>query len=344
MWIQETLTATLNQYAKLVQVSPRSKHWWNQEVKEACTAYSHARQAWQMQATPTAELQEVQNHYYQTIRRSKRACWETFLTGPSNIGEQLNPQDTARCWRALGFTKPSPATTTPTLHGPREQVACSTAEKEALIREVMFPPTPGEGQETDTAQGTWHTRIDEEMVKQSLFHQAVQKAPGIEKLNFRALRLLWGWDSPQIVALARQCFRLGIHPQAWKTAKGILLRKPNKPNYTLVKAYRVISLLNCLGKVVEKIAAEAISHHCEATKSLHLGQMGSRKQRCAIDAVACLIQSTHDSWKRQQLMCALFMDVKGAFDHVNPGRLVSRMGELGLDGDLIRWTQSFLTD
>jgi hypothetical protein len=43
-------------------------------------------------------------------------------------------------------------------------------------------------------------------------------------------------------------------------------------------------------------------------------------------------------------MGALFMDVKRAFDHVNPGRLVSRMRELGLDGDLIRWVQSFLTD
>ena len=343
-WIQESLTITLNQHAKPVRVSPRSKRWWNQEIKDARTAYNHARRTWQMQATSTEELREARNHYYRTIRRTKRACWETFLIGPSNIGERPGPQDTTRCWQALGFTKPSSATTTPTLHGPQEQVASSITEKEALIREVMFPPTPGEGQETDVAHGTWHTQVDEERVKQALFHQAVQKAPGIDKLNFRALRLLWEWDSPRIVALARQCFRLGIHPQAWKTARGILLRKPDKPNYTLVKAYRVISLLNCLGKVVEKIAAEAISHHCEATKSLHPGQMGSRKQRSAIDAVACLIQRTHDSWKQQQLMGALFMDVKGAFDHVNPDRLVSRMGELGLDGDLICWTQSFLTD
>ena len=47
----------------------------------------------------------------------------------------------------------------------------------------------------------------------------------------------------------------------WKVAKGILLRKPNKPDYTAVKVYRVINLLNCLGKVVEKIAADAIAHH-----------------------------------------------------------------------------------
>lgn len=130
----------------------------------------------------------------------------------------------------------------------------------------------------------------------------------------------------------------------WKVAKGILLRKPNKLDYTAVKAYRVISLLNCLGKVVEKIAADAIAHHCETMGVLHPGQMGSRKQQSAIDAVACLIQNTHEAWKLQQLVGALFLDVKGAFDHVNPSRLITRLIEFNLDGDLIQWVQSFLTD
>jgi hypothetical protein len=136
------------------------------------------------------------------------------------------------------------------------------------------------------------------------------------------------------VALVRQCFRLGLHSQAWKTAKGILLRKPNKPDYSVVKAYRVISLLNCIDKVVEKVAAKAISNHCEATGALHPGQMGSRKQHSAIDAVACLIQEVHQAWGQKQLVGALFMDVKGAFDHVDVTRLVKCMLDLGLDTDL----------
>jgi hypothetical protein len=161
--------------------------------------------------------------------------------------------------------------TTPTLRGPQGELATSISEKEALIREIAFPPAPRDSEATEISQGNWHTQVNEATVRRALFHQAIQKAPGIDRLNFRALRLLWEWDSPRIVALARQCFRLGIHPRAWKTAKGILLRKPNKPDYTLVKAYRVISLLNCLGKVVEKIAAEAIADHCETTGGLHLG-------------------------------------------------------------------------
>ncbi|ODM14511.1 hypothetical protein SI65_10133 [Aspergillus cristatus] len=234
--------------------------------------------------------------------------------------------------------------TTPTLHGPQGQLASSIDEKEALIRETAFPQTPGDSQEVEIPQGSWHGQVDEGIVKHALFHQAVQKAPGIDQLNFRALRLLWEWDSPRIVALTRQCFRLGLHPPVWKVAKGILLRKPNKPDYTAVKAYRVISLLNCLGKVVEKVAADAIARHCETMGVLHPGQMGSRKQRSAIDAVACLIQNTHEAWRLQQLVGALFLDVKGAFDHVNPSRLITRLIEFNLDGDLIRWVQSFLTN
>jgi hypothetical protein len=41
---------------------------------------------------------------------------------------------------------------------------------------------------------------------------------------------------------------------------------------------------------------------------------------------------------------ALFIDVKGAFDHVDPARLVKQMGEIGINRDLIYWVTSFLMD
>lgn len=35
------------------------------------------------------------------------------------------------------------------------------------------------------------------------------------------------------------------------------------------------------------------------------------------------------------------MDAKGTFDHVSRAELAKRMSELGIDNDLIGWTQSF---
>ena len=123
--------------------------------------------------------------------------------------------------------------------------------KKALTRDTTFTQAPEVDQEVEIPQGSWHSEVNE-LVRQALFHQAVQQAPEIDRLNFRAFQLLWEWDSLRIDALARKCFRLGLHPQVWKVAKGILLRKPNKPYYKAVEAYRVISLLNCLGKAVEE--------------------------------------------------------------------------------------------
>lgn len=38
------------------------------------------------------------------------------------------------------------------------------------------------------------------------------------------------------------------------------------------------------------------------------------------------------------------MDVKGVFDHVFQEHLAQRMFDLGINDDLIRWTQFFLTN
>ena len=40
---------------------------------------------------------------------------------------------------------------------------------------------------------------------------------------------------------------------------------------SLAKSYRCISLLNCLGKMVEKVAAMMVSAHCETISGFHPG-------------------------------------------------------------------------
>lgn len=72
--------------------------------------------------------------------------------------------------------------------------------------------------------------------------------------------------------------------------------------------------------------------------------MRAKKQCCVIDAVACLIHRVQESWAEKKLSKALFVHVKGAFDHISQIRLVKKMMELGIDSNLIYWTKSFLTD
>ncbi len=156
--------------------------------------------------------------------------------------------------------------------------------------------------------------------------------------------MIWGWDKSQMTHLVYHAIRLGYHPTEWKKARGILLQKGGKRDFGVVRSYRVINLLNCMGKVVEQVVAKELSQYCEEYSKLHPGQMGGRRERSAIDAVATLLHTVQEKWQEKKLAGALFMDVKGAFDHVSRGQLLTRMIELGMDGDLVTWTGSFLTN
>jgi ribonuclease HI len=144
-------------------------------------------------------------------------------------------------------------------------------------------------------------------------------------------------------------FDAGHHPRQWKVGIGIILAKPNKEDYTIPKAYRIIALLNCLGKVLEKILATRLSYLANTTNLLHSSQIGGRKQRSAIDAALLLlneIQSQKEArkYKSSTVTSTLFLDIKGAFDYVSKPRLLLVLEKLGLPGKLVSWVSSFLSD
>ena len=340
-WVEESLTEVLNTHTRKIRLCARSKRWWSPQVVEARNAYSRAYKAYQAEEISEEERREARKEYYTAVRKAKRECWEAFLQGTDegSIVEQK------RCWVALRYIKPNASGTTPALIDPntKKVIAATFEEKEALFREQAFPQAPETDVELELpGPGDAHKLVTETIVYNALFGQAVEKAPGTDLLNFRAIRLLWRLDQARIITLVRQCLRLGIHPGVWKTAKGILLKKPGKSSYTVAKAYRVISLLKCLGKVVEKLVADLITDFAESQGLFHRGQFGGRRQRSAVDAVACLIGEIESAWSEGKLGACLFMDIKGAFDHVVRGKLIGGLRDTGMDGDLIRWVASFL--
>ena len=156
-----------------------------------------------------------------------------------------------------------------------------------------FPRQPRDGGDIQTSDTRINIGACE--VREALFAQSTKKAPGLDGISFKALRLLWRWAEERIVALVQGCIGAGYHPCTWKTAKGILLRKHDKPTYTVAKAYRVISLLSCLGKVVERAVATWITSYCENNEVFHRGQFGCRHWRGTSDAVSQLVSKVESA-------------------------------------------------
>jgi len=177
-----------------------------------------------------------------------------------------------------------------------------------------------------------------------MYSQSVKTAPGPDKLSFGAVRLLWKWDKERIVDLAKATIRTGRHPAVWKRPSGVVICKPGKDDYTKLKAYSTISLLSCMGKVVERVGVELLSEEAEWSGILGDVQFGNRKGRSAIDVAAIMVDRPHAAWTDSNITGVGLIHIKAAFPSVAKGRLVNRMRAKHIDGDLIRWTESFLSE
>ena len=88
-------------------------------------------------------------------------------------------------------------------------------------------------------------RVDAQLVGALLGRAANTSALGDDRISADIIRTFWQWDKQRIINTIsiRACIRLGHHPELWKMAKGVVIPNPRKPDYSKVRAYRVVSLL-----------------------------------------------------------------------------------------------------
>ena len=108
----------------------------------------------------------------------------------------------------------------------------------------------------------------------------------------------------------------------------MILKKPGKTDYSAPKSYRVIALLNCLGKVSERILAQRLAYLAETTNLLHPTQIGGRLKKSAIDAALLLTIEIESNKRQKRKTITLLLDVKGAFDHVAKNQLLAILKRL----------------
>jgi hypothetical protein len=136
----------------------------------------------------------------------------------------------------------------------------------------------------------------------------------------------------------------GELPTQWRNAKIIPLKKPNKGDYTVAKAWRPISLLSTLGKALESVVAERISHAVETFGLLPTNHFGARKKRSAEQALLLLQEHIYNAWRSKKVLSLVSFDVKGAYNGVYKDRLLQRLAARGIPPALVRWIDAFCSE
>jgi len=188
----------------------------------------------------------------------------------------------------------------------------------------------------------WPNIVQEE-VKKAIFSSSIKKAPGPDRISFKIIQQAYLAMPDVFYRLYAKLIDKGYHPKQWREAIRVILKKQDRPSQ-IPKSYRVISLLNCLGKVAEKIVATRLGYLAETTNLLYPEQIGGRSRKSAIDAALALTHDIQLATNRGLESSCLFMDIKGAFDRVSKNQLLGFCQKLGLPISLCRWILSFMSE
>lgn len=225
-----------------------------------------------------------------------------------------------------------------------------TADHKEQAEELLtkfFPPLPDriDDEETRPQRAPVEmSAITMEEVERQLLATKSWKAPGEDGLPAIVWKMTWPVVKHGVLELFQASVEEGTLPEQWRHAKIIPLKKPNKENYTIAKAWRPISLLATLGKVLESVIAERISHAVETYGLLPASHFGARKRRSAEQALLLLQEQIYAAWRGRRVLSLISFDVKGAYNGVCKERLIQRMKARGIPKALLRWVEAFCSE
>ena len=207
----------------------------------------------------------------------------------------------------------------------------STVEDSELVPDVPFE---------NTCIEQIVLSVDE--VKAALKKLNPTKAAGPDLVHNKILTASSVAVADALTLLFNRSLSEGSFPSAWKTAHVNPIHK--KGDRASCTNYRPISLLSCIGKVLEKCVHEHVFNYLQSNALLTPFQSGFIPK----DSPVCQLLSVYNdlckSLDKGVTGQAIFFDISKAFDKVWHRGLLHKLYAIGIRGQVLEWFRNYLSD
>lgn len=345
--LTDATAIAVDKYTPNLRPTPYSKRWFTPDLKIQQTEVNQLRRKWQESCAELGrshtrsmilfqEMQQKRRAWTRTIEKVKASHWKQFL---DEAGE-------GKLWKAATYMKPRETWgCIPALHV-GTNVLSEKEEKAQAFLDAFFPRMDeprGDPPASAPVELPWQP-ITELEIERSLKAAKGSTAPGEDDLPTLVWKQLWKYLKHFITEIFTVSINLGHHPQRWRRAKIVVLRKPGKPDYTVPEAYRPISLLNTLGKLLEAVIARRLSYLAEKHGLLPDSQFGGRPGRTTEQALLVFANAIDRAWYKNKVVTLVAFDLKGAFNGVNKVSLDACLRARRIPTVARKWITSFMND
>lgn len=321
MEFENRLINIISGHTKVVKRVHKDKPWWTEKIKRLWLIKQEKQKIYNKCKTPytASELKKTVANLRQEINISKRNSWNKFT-------EEIKPQSSLQqIYKQINIIK-----------NKNKHINNTYLNSEDKLKNLLninyIDPIP--------TNINIHKQINDDRIECSDITDIIKNngnsAGGLNKLNNRILKLLNVGQIEILTTHLQTMWNTQDFPETWNKIKAIAFAKPNKPKDDL-SSYRIISLLNVLHKLFNKIIKHKLNLHIEVNNLLPADSYGFRKgvgiQEFGVRLTQILEANTRDK------LCSLVIaiDVTKAFDKINIKILIAILRNMNIEEKYIYW-------
>ena len=183
--------------------------------------------------------------------------------------------------------------------------------------------------------------VSEEDVLKVIHGMSNKKSTGVDNISTLMIKMAVPTIVPSLTHICNRSLSERIFPTKWKRSKIIPIHKSG--NKKSANNYRPISILPSVSKILERLVQVQLTNYLKSNDILSEAQSGFRKNHSTISALIKVTDDWLTAIDQGLLTGAVFIDLRKAFDTVDPSILLKKLSNVGVSDNCLSWFQSYLT-
>ncbi|KAL5259722.1 hypothetical protein ACHWQZ_G009982 [Mnemiopsis leidyi] len=288
--------------------------WWTAELtRTKQTTKALRRKANRTKNNTDWQLyREANRTYSKLLKKTKRKGWKDFC---NKIG---NTETLARVNKILNFGNNKLGSLN-SLRSPTGELTNSPEDTIGVLADTLIP-TDGTPVEQVPTEGGGDTSLILKLLSPTRVDKAAQqlaknKAPGPDEIRNEMITKAWAWIKDPIRMIFHHSLKLGVTPTSWQYTTGCIIPKPNKPDYTNPRAFRIISLTSNFQKLLERLILWYLELDLKLPDKLTKNQHGFRKGKSTDSAIHILTRRIEEAMASGHYSLGVFLDIEALSMH-----------------------------
>lgn len=322
--------------------------WWTPELDSLSRVVYNARRAWQRSRRVGGDSESHLHDLLRSARSSyKSAMKDAELAHFRRIADSGNEDPWGLAYRAAsGRLRPPPNV----MHGVKLLEGYTSSASETITG-LLSTLCPDDDPNKDTP---YHRQVrmaaacaptgensdpPSRVALCRIVRDLPNTAPGMDGISARMVKHAWRVSEVEMLLMYSACIAEGVFPSIWKIGRLVVVPKGNDKPLSDPKAYRPVTLLSILGKILERLIIDCAPCLHRNLSSAQHGFTRGKSTVTAINAVMDRVTSTAENYVQLVLL-----DISGAFDNAWWPMVLVKMKQGGCPPNIYRIIVSYFNN